>query len=202
MGLFFGMSQQVTASAEPTVFFEDTFNRASLGTGWDVSGLLSGTIVSNKLVTEAIANTWNDLTKGAKYTFPTALSGDFECESNLEWVARSTDFAMLYMCLITTSGERLSLGLNDSWGSEQPRFNTYTPNGSFQTGYSSEAENGSLTIKMTRVNGIVKFYKNTELLYTSVVEYNNNITHVILTNTKLTTYNGKTAKWDYIKITQ
>ena len=57
-----------------------------------------------------------------------------------------------------------------------------------------------MTLTLARVGSNIKVYQD-DVLKTTLT-YSGDFDYIILTNNKLTTYNGNTAKWDYIKIVQ
>jgi hypothetical protein len=180
--------------------WEDDFTDLS---NWVTTNLLSATITSGKLVTEANADTWNDYTNAAVYTPASALDDDFTIESNLEWVGRTSCLGQLYLYLVGSSGGYIYLGYGDSWGSNSGTMRgNINGTDTFDTGgEGSETVNGSYTLKIQRTSGVITLYLDDVLKLTSTTNFTEDISEIRLTNTKLTSFNGNTAKWDYVYIT-
>lgn len=187
------------------IIFEDYFDRQEIGSNWDVTNLLSASIVDGKLVTEAIENNLY-ANVGAKYTGSLHLDGDFVVESDLEWVARSSDLARIIVVLFDSSDNVLAFaGIEDGWASGNPSFvgginNPITGiNEGWASGKNTRNDSGTMVINIERFGSTTYVYEDGNLrlsgTMTSIVDY------IVLTNTRYLTYNGKTAKWDYVKIT-
>ena len=177
--------------------FYDYFERASIGNNWNVDNLASASIIDGKLVTEALTNNF-DSNVGAKYTGSLSLDGDFVIEANLEWVKRTSDLARIGIVLFDSSDNALAFaGIRDRLG--RPGFYCFIYGGAdWYSGYGTRPASGTVIIKLERSGSTLYFYEDGNLrlsgTMTSTVDY------IVLTNERYLTYNGKTAKWDYVTI--
>lgn len=179
--------------------FYDYFERASIGNNWNVDNLASASIIDGKLVTEAYANNF-DSNVGAKYTGSLSLDGDFVIEANLEWVARTSDLTRIGIVLFDSSDNALAFaGIRDPQAGQSPGFHCFIYGGAaWYSGYGTRPASGTVIIKLERSGSTLYFYEDGNLrlsgTMTSTVDY------IVLTNERYLTYNGKTAKWDYVTI--
>jgi len=178
--------------------FYDYFERSSIGEDWDTSGLASATITDGKLVTEGNTYTW-DTYVGAKYTGSLGLNGDFVIEADLEWVARSSDIANIVVALFDSSDNVLAYGgMRDAWTSRSGQVSCGILAEEYRSGFDSRPASGTMVIRLERSGSTLYIYEDGNLrlsgTMTSIVDY------IVLTNERSQSYNGKTAKWDYVTI--
>lgn len=179
--------------------FVDDFERSSIGDYWNTDNLASASIIDGKLVTEALTNNF-DSNVGAKYTGSLSLDGDFVIEANLEWVARASDLARIVVVLFDSSDNALAYaGIRDPQVGKSPGFHCGVFGGaSWYSGYGTRPASGAMTIKLERSGNTLYFYEDGNLRLSDTMT--NTVDYIILTNERYSTYNGKTAKWDYVTI--
>jgi hypothetical protein len=120
-----------------------------------------------------------------------------------EWVGRPSDWGRVGVGLFDITNNRLAYGgIHDGQGSENPGYQVIidgTPDISWFSGDHTRPLSGNVIIKITRIGNYLYLYENDTLrltgIMTSIVEY------VTLINSRYQSYNGKTGKWDYIKVT-
>jgi len=181
--------------------FYDYFERSSIGGNWDTSGLASATITDGKLVTEGNTYTFdeNDIRVGAKYTGSLGLNGDFVIEADLEWVARSSDLARIVVALFDSSDNALAFGgMRDAWAGGSGEFNCGILNETYHSGYGSRPASGTMVIRLKRSGSTLYIYEDGNLRLSGTMT--NTVDYIVLSNGRYKTYNGKTAKWDYVTI--
>jgi prepilin-type N-terminal cleavage/methylation domain-containing protein len=177
--------------------FSDTFGGPNVSSNWATTSLASAVITSGKLVTESNQNTWANYGSAAIYTLGSPLTGNFTAQANLEWVGRTTDLSQQYLYLYGASGSVFA-GMDDSWGSNNPQFTANINGTTYGSGMDNLPASGSMDIKIERVGTTINIYKDNVLKLTTT--FAGTFTQLRLTNTRLTNYNGKTAKWDYVSI--
>jgi hypothetical protein len=180
--------------------FADDFNRDYIGNDWDVSTLASAIIADGKMITEGPADSWGtDPIPGAVLQKTLYIDGDFEITVDLEWIGRSQDLGKLLVILYDSNGDRaIHAGMNDSWVANNGQFDSYIDGITFSTGQGTRSASGSMSIKITRIGNMVSVYENSTLQQSGICEAI--ITGLGLSNNRLTTYAGKTAKWDNLEI--
>lgn len=178
--------------------FYDYFERSSIGEDWDTSGLASATITDGKLVTEGNLDTWGTYV-GAKYTGSLGLVGDFVIEADLEWVARSSDMAKIFVALFDSSDNVLAFGgMSDAWAASSGGVGCGILNEVYHSGYNSRPASGTMVIRLERSGSTLYIYEDGNLRLSGTMT--NTVDYIVLTNERSQSYNGKTAKWDYVTI--
>lgn len=184
------------------VIFEDYFERTLIGNNWDISALESASIIDNKLVTEQKPNTYT-LEQGAKYTGNLNLNNDFKIEASLEWISRTSDLGRVGVGVFDESDNRLAYGgIHDGQASQNPGYQVIIdgdPDISWFSGYDTRPFSGSVIIKIIRIDNYLYLYENDTLRLSGIM--NSTVKYIILINSRYQSYSGKTAKWNYIKVT-
>ncbi|MFC1455101.1 LamG-like jellyroll fold domain-containing protein [Candidatus Undinarchaeota archaeon] len=184
--------------------FYDNFERADVGNGWDITNLDSAEIIGNKLVTEGIVNTWGNLTAAAIHTLETPLTGDFEIETDLEYVERSSDLGVFYLYLHGADGNILA-GIGDSHSSaaNKASFRAGINGTTWSSGTGTRELSGNVIIKIRRSGDTVYVYEDG--IERLSADFTGAISEIRLTNTRyryttapFNDFAGKTAKWDYV----
>jgi PKD repeat protein len=184
-----------TSDGDATYILYDPFDTIDPNK-WDTSALQSATIVDGCLVTEGKPNTWGNYNAAAIAECP--VSGAFHAETKLSWVGRGSDLGELFLYL-KSSGSRVYGGIWDAWLSSTLQDCAAIGSSVYKSDSSSSSGAGDMTISIIRDSGgMVTVYLNGVSRKSGV--WTDAIEHLHLTNTHQTTYNGKTAKWDYILI--
>jgi hypothetical protein len=179
--------------------FHDYFERASIGSLWDTSELASASIVSGQLVTEGETYSWNTNT-GAKYTGFLNLTGDFVIVVDFDYVARTSDLGRILLSIHDASDIRLALGgIHDAQAAQSPGFIASIDGGSsYSSGAGTRDASGNMIVKMIRTGDTLSIYEGTTLRVSDTMA--TDVRYVRLINERFKSYNGKTAKWNYIEM--
>jgi len=182
--------------------FYDYFERSSIGGNWDTSGLASASIIDGKLVTEGNTYTFDNddiIRVGAKYTGSLGLNGDFVIEAAVEWVARDSDLARIVVDLFDSSDNALAYGgMRDDWAAKSGGFACGILNEKYHSGVNTRPASGTMVIRLERSGSTLYIYEDGNLRLSGTMT--NTVDYIVLSNGRYKTYNGKTAKWDYVTI--
>ncbi|MFC1461660.1 hypothetical protein ACFLQR_04000 [Verrucomicrobiota bacterium] len=190
-------SQVYVKDGEFSIGFYDDFDRADVGSDWDTTGLDSATITSAKLVTEGPADSWNQWQTAAALT-DLQVSEDFDLRTHLEWVERASDLCAIYVFFKDDTDYIVYAGHGDSWASFTGQFIAAVKDGSsWSGGQGTSPASGNTDIRITRTGSTYRIYEGADLRLETAGTTNIS-TKLGLSNTRYTTYNGKTAKWSYV----
>jgi len=195
--LYYGNSSATAVSNGVNTFITfDDFEDGTI-TNWSATGLASYTETGGQLVLEA--NTYTYATPPSAYMARSInLSDGFVAEASCNYVGRSSDLCQIYLYLTDGTNYLLS-GVIDSGEGFNPRWDTAI-NSSINAGTAgSKPASGSFTTK------IIRDESNNVSLYVDGVQrltgtQSSTYTSLRLTNSRYQTYNGKTAKWNYVLI--
>ena len=181
--------------------FHDYFERASIGSLWDTSELASASIVSGQLVTEGKTYSW-DTNTGAKYTGFLNLTGDFVIVVDFDYVARTSDLGRILLTIHDASDTRLAYGgIHDAQAGQSPGFLAGIEGGDdddYFSGAGTRNASGNTVVKMIRSGDTLSIYEGTTLRVSDTMA--TDVRYVRLVNERFQSYNGKTAKWNYIEM--
>jgi PKD repeat protein len=176
--------------------YSDDFEDGVIASEWSFRGLSSYAETGGALVLEANSYTWGNLDTGAHVAF--SAQGDFVVEAEVEWVARSDDLAQIVINVKGATGSIAGLGMVDAWRANTGYRYAWAEGGeSYRSGMGTLPASGSATLRIVRNGGTYEFYWDGELILTG--SGISEVVEIVLTNTRYESYNGKTAKWNWVR---
>ncbi|MGQ9758964.1 MAG: hypothetical protein ACUVQ5_00095 [Candidatus Methanomethylicaceae archaeon] len=167
---------------------------------WEKMNLATMEESGGYLITTANVDTWGTWA-GARRAIR-SVCGDFSIEAKLSYVGQSSDLAELYLAVLDSTGSVVAYaGVCDGWAGNNPQWACGVNQGSsWATGSNTLPGSGSLVIQIQRTGDTWTFKSSDS--YGGVWSTKGStasINYILLTNTRYHNYNGKTAKWDYVK---
>jgi hypothetical protein len=153
-----------------------------------------------RLTTVAKPNTWGSWS-GARLRIPSP-AGDLMVEAQLSYIGQSSDLAEIYLVLLDSTGSVVAYaGVCDAWAGSNPQWSCGVSQGStWATGANTLPGTGSLVIQIQRTGSTWTIKSGGAYVGTwTTAGSSAPIQHILLTNTRYYSYNGKTAQWDYIR---
>jgi len=182
-----------------SIWFADYFERTTIGSEWNTSGVASASIVSGQLVTEG--NTYAFYTNvGVKYTGSLGLTGDFEITVDYDYVARTGDLARMIVALFDSSDNALAFGgMHDAKSTQSPGFHCGIYDGaSYFSGYNTRDASGNCVVVFKRVGSTLYVYEGATQRVSDTME--TAVDYIVLVNERKDANPGKTVKWNYITV--
>lgn len=194
---FLMIAEKLRRVKPSSIWFADYFERTTIGSEWNTSGVASASIVSGQLVTEG--NTYAFYTNvGVKYTGSLGLTGDFEITVDYDYVARTGDLARMVVILFDSSDNALAFGgMHDAQAEQNPGFLCGITGGdSWFSGYHTRDASGNCVVVIKRTGSTLYVYEGTTQRVSDTME--TTVDYIVLGNERKNTYPGKTVKWNYV----